>query len=75
MCIHTSYLKVDMEVSVCEQGLGKFSQESLEQRGHIIGMEVSRLQVNISPAVKELPKRLLANTVTRHPEKPLHMQI
>lgn len=29
-CFHTSYLKVCMEVSVCEQGLRQLSQESLE---------------------------------------------
>lgn len=75
MCIHTSYLKVCVEVSVCEQGLGQLSQEGLEQSGHIIGVKVSRLQVNISPAVEELLQGLLPNTVSWHPKQTLHMQI
>lgn len=75
VCIHTSYLKVCMEVSVCEQGLGQLSQESLEQCGHIIGVKVSRLQVDVSSAVEELLQGLLPNTVPRHPEQTLHVQI
>lgn len=73
--IHTSYLKVCVEVSVCEQGLGQLSQESLEQRGHVIGVKVSRLQVDIGPAVEELLQGLLPDTVPRHSKQTLHMQI
>lgn len=75
VCVHTSYLKVSVEVSVCEQGLGQLSQESLEQCGHIIGVKVSRLQVDIGPAVEELLQGLLPNAVSRHPKQTLHMQI
>lgn len=74
-CVLTCYLQVCVEVSMCEQGLGQLSQESLEQRGHVIGVEVSRLQVNIQSTVKELFKGLLPNTIPRHPKQTLHMQI
>lgn len=62
-------------MSVCEQGLRQLSQESLEQRGHIIGVKVSRLQVNISIAVEELLQGLLPNTVPWHPKQTLHVQV
>ena len=75
MCIPTSYLEVCVEVSVCEQGLGQLSQESLEQRGHVIGVKVPRLQVDFGPAAEELFQGLLANTVPRHPKQTLYVQI
>ncbi len=75
VCVNTSYLEVDMEVSVCEQGLRQLSQESLEQRGDIIGVKVSRLQVDVGSAVQELLQCLLPNAVPRHPEQTLHVQI
>lgn len=75
VCVHTSYLKVRVEVSVCEQRLGQLSQESLEQCGHVVRVEVSRLQVDVGPAVEEILQGLLPHTVPRHPEQTLHVQI
>lgn len=66
---------MSVEVSMCEQRLRQVSQESLEQRGHIIGVEVSRRQVDVGPTVEELPQGLLSIAVPWHPKQPLHMQI
>lgn len=73
--IRTGYLEVCVEVSLCEQRLGQFSQEGLEQRGHVIGVEVPRLQVHIDPAVEEVLQSLLPDTVPWYPKQTLHVQI
>lgn len=75
VCDRTGYFEVCVEVSVCEQGLGQLSQEGLEQRGHVVGVEVPRLQVHVRPAVEELLQGLLPHAVPRHPEQTLHVQI
>lgn len=71
----TSYLQVGMKVSVCEQRFGQLSQKRLEQRGHVVGVEVSGLQVNVGSTVEELLQGLLPDAVPRHPKQTLHVQI
>lgn len=43
-----------MEVLVCQQRLWQFTQEHLEQGGHIIGMKIPRVQVYICTAVQSI---------------------
>lgn len=64
-----------MEVSVCQQRLGQLAQERLEQRGHVVGVKVSRVQVHICPAVQELLQGLLPHVVPGDPEQTFHLQI
>ena len=58
-----------------EQRLGQLSQEGLEQRGHVVGVEGPRLQVDLSPAVQHLSQGRLANTVAWDAEQALHMEV
>lgn len=71
----TGDLEVGGEVSVGEQRLRQLPQEALEQRGHVVGVEVAALQVHVGAAVEELAQRLLPHAVARHAEQTLHVQI
>lgn len=62
-------------MSLRQQGLGQFSQKAFEERGHVIGMEVTGGEVNVGPPVELLPQRLLSQAVPRDPEETLDVQI
>lgn len=58
-----------------EQRLGQLSQESFEEGGDIVGMEVTGGKVNISSAVELLSEDLLSQAVPGNPKETLNMQI
>lgn len=58
-----------------QQGFGQFSQEALEKRGNVVGMEVTGGEVDVGAAVELLSQRLLSQTVPRNTKQTLHLQI
>lgn len=66
---------MSVEVSVRQQRLGQLPQEGLQQRGHVVGVEVSGVQVHVGAAVQELLQGLLPDTVPRDAEQTLHVKI
>lgn len=70
----TCYLQVGVIVPVREQRLWQLPQETLQQAGHVVGVVVTRLQVDVHPTVQHLPQGLLPDAIARDPEQALHMQ-
>lgn len=75
MSATTSNLQVSMIVPVCEQRFWQLSQEGLEDCSCVIGVEVSRFQIQLCPSIQHLPQGRLSQAVAWYTEQPLHMEV
>lgn len=71
----TSNLQVSMIVPVCEQRLWQLSQVGLEYRGCVIGVEITRFQIQLCSSVQHLPQGCLSQAVAGYTEQPLRVKV
>lgn len=71
----TSNLQVSMIVPVCEQRFWQFSQVGLEYCSCVIGVEITRFEIQLSSSIQHLPQGCLSQAVAWYTEQPLHMKV
>lgn len=71
----TSNLQVSMIVPVCEQRFWQLSQVGLEYCSCVIGVEITRFEIQLSSSIQHLPQGCLSQAVAWDTEQPLHMKV